>query len=162
MTVCISYLKLFNICSVMFRTCLLCLTWHCPSRCQLFSFYQLPLLLTALSHIAWKTVSISRHVPLSGHNDIAFFEWRCKWRWINTKIENYIIMASLKRETIGKLINRMPGSRLLISSLPGSASLVMSTSVLKALPGKLDIKRHSPIFSFSTFTDLISWSSTRL
>ena len=25
-----------------------------------------------------------------------------------------------------------------------SASLVMSTSVLKALPGKLDIKRHSP------------------
>ena len=25
-----------------------------------------------------------------------------------------------------------------------STSLVMSTSVLKALPGKLDIKRHSP------------------
>ena len=25
-----------------------------------------------------------------------------------------------------------------------SASLTMSTSVLKALPGKLDIKRHSP------------------
>ena len=53
-----------------------------------------------------------------------------------------------------KLINRIPGSRLLISSLPGSAlrermlnrsaSLAMSTSVLKALPGKLDIKRHSP------------------
>ena len=31
-----------------------------------------------------------------------------------------------------------------------SASLMMSTSVLKALPGKLDIKRHSPsIFYFS-------------
>ena len=54
---------------------------------------------------------------------------------------------------MGKLINRIPGSRLLISSLPGSAlermlnrsaSLAMSTSVLKALPGKLDIKRHSP------------------
>ena len=42
---------------------------------------------------------------------------------------------------MGKLINRIPGSRLLISSLP---SLAMSTSVLKALPGKLDIKRHSP------------------
>ena len=42
---------------------------------------------------------------------------------------------------MGKLINRKPGSRLLISSLPGSA---LSTSVLKALPGKLDIKRHSP------------------
>ena len=25
-----------------------------------------------------------------------------------------------------------------------SASLMMSTSILKALPGKLDIKRHSP------------------
>ena len=59
---------------------------------------------------------------------------------------------------MAKLINRIPGSRLLISSLPGfirftrlwermlnrSASLAMSTSVLKALPGKLDIKRHSP------------------
>ena len=34
-----------------------------------------------------------------------------------------------------------------------SASLAMSTSVLKALPGKLDIKRHSPsilyLFVFS-------------
>ena len=38
---------------------------------------------------------------------------------------------------MGKLINRIPGSRLLISSL------AMSTSVLKTLPGKLDIKRHS-------------------
>ena len=46
--------------------------------------------------------------------------------------------------TIGKLINRIPGSRLLISSLPGSASLAMSTCVLKALPGYFDIKRHSP------------------
>ena len=54
---------------------------------------------------------------------------------------------------MGKLINRIPGSRLLISSLPvsalrthveHSASLAMSTSVLKALSGKLDIKRHSP------------------
>ena len=54
---------------------------------------------------------------------------------------------------MGKLINRIPGSRRLISSLPGSAlrthveslgNLAMSTNVLKALPGKLDIKRHSP------------------
>ena len=29
-----------------------------------------------------------------------------------------------------------------------SASLAMSTSVLKALPGKLDIKRHSPNFDY--------------
>ena len=65
------------------------------------------------------------------------------------KSKNYVIIASLKSETMGKLINRIPGSSLLISSLPGKAlrtlaSLAMSTSVLKALPGKLDIKRHSP------------------
>ena len=36
-------------------------------------------------------------------------------------IENYVIITSLKSETMGKLINRIPGSRLLISSLPGSA-----------------------------------------
>ena len=54
---------------------------------------------------------------------------------------------------MGKLINRIPGSRLLISSLPGSASRTHveslckplgSTTVMEALPGKLDIKRHSP------------------
>ena len=37
------------------------------------------------------------------------------------KIEKYVIIASLKSETMGKLINRITGSRLLISSLPGSA-----------------------------------------
>ena len=62
-------------------------------------------------------------------------------------------IASLKSELTCKTINRIAGSRLLISSLPGSAlrehveSLGKprnSTSVLKALPGKLDIKRHLP------------------
>ena len=36
-------------------------------------------------------------------------------------IENYIIIASLKRKTKGKVINSIQCSRLLISSLPGSA-----------------------------------------
>ena len=40
---------------------------------------------------------------------------------INEKIENYVIIACLKSETMGKLINRIPSSCLLISSLPGSA-----------------------------------------
>ena len=35
-----------------------------------------------------------------------------------------------------------------------SASLAMSTSVLKALPGKLDIKRHSPSILYL----LIGWN----
>ena len=40
---------------------------------------------------------------------------------MNTNIENYVIVASLSSETMGKLINIIPGSRLLTSSLPGSA-----------------------------------------
>ena len=38
-----------------------------------------------------------------------------------TKYKNYVIIASLKNELMGKLLNRIPGLRLLISSLPGSA-----------------------------------------
>ena len=38
-----------------------------------------------------------------------------------SKIENYVINVSLKSATMGKLISRLPGSRLLISSLPDSA-----------------------------------------
>ena len=47
------------------------------------------------------------------------------------KNENYVIIASLKSETIGKLINRIPGSRLLISSLPGSALRTLVESLGK-------------------------------
>ena len=36
------------------------------------------------------------------------------------EVENNVIIASLKSETMGKLVNRMPGLLLLISSLPGS------------------------------------------
>ena len=50
-----------------------------------------------------------------------FFEWRRLRSWISTKIENYVIITSLKSETMGKLINTIPGSGLLICSLPGSA-----------------------------------------
>ena len=35
--------------------------------------------------------------------------------------KKYVIIASLKSETMGKLINRIPGLRLFISSLPGEA-----------------------------------------
>ena len=69
-------------------------------------------------------------------------------------MENYIIIASLKSETMSKLIHRIPGSSLLISSLPGSALRTLVESLgkprdvnkhFKALPGKLDFKSHSPI-----------------
>ena len=55
---------------------------------------------------------------------------------------------------MGKLINRIPGSRLLISSFPGSALRMHVESLGKPrdvnkrsqslAPGKLNIKRHSP------------------
>ena len=35
--------------------------------------------------------------------------------------KSYVIIASLKSEKMGNLINRIPGSNLLISSLPGLA-----------------------------------------
>ena len=48
-----------------------------------------------------------------------------------SKIETYVIIASLMSE---------------------STSLAMSTSVLRALPGKLDIKRHSPSISIHSLS----------
>ena len=48
------------------------------------------------------------------------------------KIENYVIMtSSLTRETMGKLINRILGLCLLISSLPGSALRTHVESLVK-------------------------------
>ena len=37
------------------------------------------------------------------------------------KLKFFVIIASLKSEAMGKLIKRIPGECLLISSLPGSA-----------------------------------------
>ena len=73
---------------------------------------------------------------------------------INAKNDDYVIMASLKSEPMGKLVNRKPCSHLLISGIPGSdwrthaysldRETCHSKSILKALPGKPDIKIHSP------------------
>ena len=40
---------------------------------------------------------------------------------LNQHKNDYVIIASLKSESVGKLISRISGSRLLISRLPGSA-----------------------------------------
>ena len=55
------------------------------------------------------------------------------------KIENYVIIASLKSESVGKLINRIPGSRVLVSSLPGSALRMHVDSLGKPR----DVSKHS-------------------
>ena len=81
--------------------------------------------------------------------------------------DNYVIIASLKSEGACTVINRIPGLGLLISSLPGSASRMHvesldkpcdSTSILKALPGKLDIKRHSPCILYIQIRNKTTWS----
>ena len=54
-------------------------------------------------------------------------------------IENYVIIASLKNEPKGRLINGKPGSRLLISSLPGSA---LRTHV-ESLSAPRDVNKRS-------------------
>ena len=68
------------------------------------------------------------------------------------KIENYVIIASLKSETMGKLINRIPGSRLLLPRLRErmlnrSAILAMSTSILKPCLVNLISKDAHLVFS---------------
>ena len=63
--------------------------------------------------------------------------------------ENYDIIASLKGEPMGKLINRIPGSRFLISSLPGSALRTLVES-----PGKprkpRDVNKRSQSLAWKT------------
>ena len=66
-------------------------------------------------------------------------------------IENHVIIASLKGEIMGKLINRMPGSLLLISSLPSS---VLRTHV--ELLGKGQASRCQQAFSKLCLVNLIS------
>ena len=58
---------------------------------------------------------------------------------MNTQIENYIVIASLKMETMGKLMNIIPGSCLLISSLPGAAL----RKHVESLGKPCDVNKHS-------------------
>ena len=50
-------------------------------------------------------LSISRHVPLSGHDDGCNFLDDTAVQ----KNDHYVIIASLKSESLGELINRIPG-----------------------------------------------------
>ena len=57
----------------------------------------------------------------------------------DTIIDNYVIIASLNSESACKLINRIPGLRLMISSLPGSALRMHVESLGKPR----DVNKHS-------------------
>ena len=56
-------------------------------------------------------------MPLSGHDDLALFNDVANDAESKQKSQNYVIIASLRSETMGENHN----SRLLISSLPGLA-----------------------------------------
>ena len=76
---------------------------------------------------------------LSGHHDVAPFEWRRQCHWIDTNLYNDVIITSLKSETMDKLINRIPESRLLILRLPGSAL----RTLVESLGKPRDVNKHS-------------------
>ena len=48
-------------------------------------------------------------MPLSGHDDVALLNEVANATESTQKIENYVIITSLKSKTMGKLINRLPG-----------------------------------------------------
>ena len=79
---------------------------------------------------------------------------------LNRHKHHYSDSLDRRVNQLGKLINRTPGVCLLIKvfqawfqeyMLNHLTSLAMSSSVLEALPGKLDIKRHSPINLYLLF-----------
>ena len=115
--------------------------------------YQKPLILTALLHVDLINVAYLTPCTFIRSSWRYTFIWPRQCHSITTNIDCYVIITSLNSELTCELINRIPGWCLLISSLPGSASRMHveslvkpcdSTSVLKVLSGKPDIKRHSP------------------
>ena len=87
----------------------------------ILDIYRLPLILTALLHVADK-----RYLS----HGMCLYQVMKKLHFLNDvandaestqKLKNYAIIASLKSETVCYLINRIQGSRILILSLPGSA-----------------------------------------
>ena len=102
--------------------------------------------------------------------------WRCTF-WMlsqmtlnqhkNSIVTSYLLVWRVNQ--LGKLINRIPNSSLLISSLPGS-SLKTHVKLFRKpsdvnkcswrLPGKLDIKRHIYlVFSIFLCCELKKWWS---
>ena len=53
-------------------------------------------------------------LPLAGHDDVALLNDVANDTESTQKFKNYVIIASLKSETRNKLINRIPGSCILI------------------------------------------------
>ena len=79
-------------------------------------------------------------MPLLGHHDVALLNSVVNDVESTRNFHNNVIIASsLKSESVGKLLNRIPGLRLLISSLPGSALRTLVESLSKPR----DVNKHS-------------------
>ena len=76
---------------------------------------------------------------LSGHDDVALLNDVTNDAESTQTSKFYVIIASLKSETMGKLINRISSSHLLISCLPG---LALRTHV-KSLGKPSDVNKCS-------------------
>ena len=85
-------------------------------------------------------------MPLSGHDGITLLNDVAYDAGSTQKSKNYLIIASLKRKTMGILIIRITGSHLLISSLLGSA---LRTHV-ESLGKPRDVNRHSQSIAWLT------------
>ena len=79
-------------------------------------------------------------MPLSGHDDVALLNYVTNDAESTQK--KHVIIAGLKSETIGQLIDRIPGSHLLISSLPGSALRMHVESLGKPLVNLISKYTH--------------------
>ena len=98
-----------------------------------FLFYQLPLIIIncivarCLINVVYLMICCLYQVMMTLHflNDVANDSESTQ------KNEKYVIIASVKSERMGKLINIIPDSCLLISSLPGSALRTLVESLAK-------------------------------
>ena len=127
---------------------------HLTFICMINAIYQSPLILIALFqhnliNVSYLTACYLYQVIITLHFCMTSLMTQNQHK--NKKLRHNRLFEECL--TMGKLINRILGSRLLISSLPGSAlkthveSLGKPRDVNKrsqSLPGKLDIKRHSP------------------
>ena len=75
------------------------------------------------------------------------------------KIDNYVIIARLMSEPSCKLINRIPDSHLLISSLPGLASRMHVESLRKHCNSRSILKRPCLVTLISKDNHLVFYIS---
>ena len=123
-------------------------------KCNI-EIYQLPLIFNCIvAHCLIKRCLSQGTCLYQVMKTLHFLNDFAKWCCINKKIKNYVIIPGLKSQTIGKLINRIPGLRLLISSLPGSAL----RRLVKSLSKPCDVNKRSQSLDMPWSVDITTES----